>query len=38
MNTYFMAKPTMKKLIRAKINMNWIIMAKIKLVKLTMNK
>ncbi len=30
MNTYFMVKPIMKKLIMTKINLNEIIMAKIK--------
>ncbi len=30
MNTYFMAKPIMQKLIMTKINMNEMIMAKIK--------
>jgi hypothetical protein len=32
MNKYFMAKPTMHKLIVFKINMNEVIMAKIKMV------
>jgi hypothetical protein len=35
---YFMAKPTMKKLIMVKINMNEIIMAKIKMIKIFMAK
>jgi hypothetical protein len=38
MNIYLMAKPIMQKLIFVKVNMNEIIMAKIKMVKLTTNK
>ncbi len=36
MNIYFMAKPIMQKLIMAIININEVIMAKIKMVKIIM--